>query len=165
VSVLNTLSAVFNIAIAALIATAVFNLSEARAQAEQRVATQIECLAKNIYYESRSENIEGQIGVGHVTMNRVNNSYWPDTICEVVYQKFQFSWTHLVKNQTPGNKKLYAAIYKLSEKLYNGEIGDNTDGSTFYYADYIAKPNWAKQMEKSVQLGVHIFYKWDGTWD
>jgi len=165
VSITNTLSGVLNIAFAALIVALVLNLSSANAHAEQLATQQIECLAKNIYYEARSESIEGQIGVAHVTINRVNHKYWPDSICGVVYQKSQFSWTDLVKNQTPQNKELYEDIYKLSELVYNGKIPDNTDGSTFYYADYITKPYWAKQMEKSVQLGVHIFYKWDGTWD
>ena len=52
------------------------------------------CLALNIYHEARGERVEGQIAVAHVTMNRVNHEKWPSTICEVVYQPKQFSWTH-----------------------------------------------------------------------
>lgn len=48
---------------------------------------QIECLAKNIYYESAGESYEGKLAVAQVTMNRVNSGIFPRDICSVVYQK------------------------------------------------------------------------------
>ena len=60
---------------------------------------QHECLAMNIYHESRGERLEGQIAVAQVTINRMEHTKWPSTICEVVYQPKQFSWTHLIKLQ------------------------------------------------------------------
>ena len=62
---------------------------------------QHECLALNVYHEARGEVIEGQIAVAHVTLNRVNHSYFPETICDVVYQNRQFSWTFTIKDHTP----------------------------------------------------------------
>jgi len=136
----------------------------ATAKQEQHSA-EIGCMAQNIYFEARSESIEGQRAVAHVTMNRVAHSNWPNTVCEVVFEPFQFSWTHLVKNHTPGNKELYSEVYKVAEAVYNNTLEDNTGSATFYYADYIDKPHWAYQMDETVRYGVHIFYKWDGTWD
>lgn len=154
----NIMSNIFNGLIVGLTITGCVAFNEAK-------AAQLECLARNIYFEARSESVEGQRAVAHVTMNRVEHSYWPDTICEVVYQPYQFSWTHLIKDQVPFDKELYDDIYKVAEEVYNGEHEDNTDGSTFYYAEYIAMPKWAKQMEKVGQIDTHIFFKWDGTWD
>lgn len=54
---------------------------------------QIQCLAKNIYYEARGEPESGQYAVAHVTLNRVADTRFPNTICKVVYQKDQFTWT------------------------------------------------------------------------
>ena len=47
---------------------------------------QIVCLAENIYFEARAESMEGKAGVANVTRNRVNDSRWPSTYCEVVQQ-------------------------------------------------------------------------------
>ena len=47
------------------------------------------CLADNIYFEARNEPVEGMYGVAFVTMNRVRDGSYPNTICNVVKQKFQ----------------------------------------------------------------------------
>ena len=47
---------------------------------------QLTCLAKNIYFEARNEPFAGQFAVALVTLNRVNDSAFPNTICKVVYQ-------------------------------------------------------------------------------
>ena len=31
---------------------------------------EVECLAKNIYFEGRGESLQGQIAIAHVTLNR-----------------------------------------------------------------------------------------------
>ena len=54
---------------------------------------EVVCLAENIYHEARGEGIEGMLAVGHVTMNRVESSRFPDTVCGVVRQtKYIKSW-------------------------------------------------------------------------
>jgi spore germination cell wall hydrolase CwlJ-like protein len=50
-------------------------------------------LACNIYWEARTESVEGMMAVVAVTMNRVNSPKFPDTVSEVVWQYKQFSWT------------------------------------------------------------------------
>ena len=58
---------------------------------------QIECMAKNIYYESATEPYEGKLAVAQVTINRTNNRNFPSDFCSVVFQRddkvCQFSWT------------------------------------------------------------------------
>ena len=140
---------------------------------------QIECLAENIYFEARNEPIEGQYAVAFVTMNRVNSTYFPDTICDVVKQKTkvesignqrvvcQFSWwceptpkyisTNNVLTET--NNVKYNEIVKVAVNFYvNYErLEDPTKGSLFYHADYVS-PNW-RNVEKVTQIGRHIFYE------
>lgn len=61
--------------------------------AHAKLPKDVDCLAKNIYYEARGEPVSGQIAVALVTINRVESTRYADTICGVVYQKGQFSWT------------------------------------------------------------------------
>ena len=44
------------------------------------------CVAENIYFEARAESYSGKAAVGNVTRNRVLDSRWPSTYCEVVQQ-------------------------------------------------------------------------------
>jgi spore germination cell wall hydrolase CwlJ-like protein len=55
---------------------------------------EIECLSRNIYHEARGEGHVGMTAIAMVTLNRVKDPRWPKTVCKVVYQPYQFSWTH-----------------------------------------------------------------------
>ena len=54
---------------------------------------EIDCLARNVYWEAAWESFEGRVLVAHITMNRVDDARFPDTICGVVLEPSQFSWT------------------------------------------------------------------------
>jgi Cell Wall Hydrolase len=49
-----------------------------------------DCLARNIYYEAGSEPEEGKAAVGIVTINRVKDSRFGRSICDVVNQRTVF---------------------------------------------------------------------------
>jgi len=127
---------------------------------------QIECLAKNMYFEAKSEPIEGIKAVGFVTMNRVADSDFPKTICEVVYQKngktCQFSWVCLPShNKVIRDRVSYDKIYELARAIAISQFHDNdfdpTRGSLFFHATYV-KPVWSSRMKRKVKIGAHIFY-------
>ena len=44
------------------------------------------CLAENVYHEARNQPLAGQMAVISVTINRVNDDRFPNSICEVVKQ-------------------------------------------------------------------------------
>ena len=46
----------------------------------------ITCLALNIYWEARNQSFIAQVAVAEVTMNRVYDDRFPDTVCGVVKQ-------------------------------------------------------------------------------
>jgi len=54
----------------------------------------IDCLARNIYYEAGSEPEEGKVAVAMVTINRVRDGRFGKTICSVVDQR-----THTVRSR------------------------------------------------------------------
>ena len=70
--------------IVSIIALAVLAPCHAKEVGKQ---SDLECLAKNIYYESASEPEEGKVAVGLVTINRSNSGNFPTTICGVVNQR------------------------------------------------------------------------------
>ena len=123
-------------------------------------ADDMRCLALNIYYEARSESEEGQIAVAHTTLNRVASNKFPDSVCEVIWQPKQFSWTHDGKSDTPKNKRAWDKakdIAKIAMDWYNaGE--DFSAGALYYHADYV-KPYWASYFKRTVTVDKHIFYK------
>ena len=123
---------------------------------------QIDCLAKNIYYESGSESKLGWLAVAMVTINRVNSGLFPSNICDVVYQKtgkiYQFSWVASRKHLTTPEHELYNEILEYAMTFYykHHTMEDVTKGALFFHADYV-NPRWNR--EKTAQIGRHIFYR------
>lgn len=126
----------------------------------------LECLALNIYKEGGYEPVEGRIAIAQVTMNRVAHPQFPNSVCEVVYQKnkvmerviCQFSWycdsTH--RNRAV-NERAYDESYEVAKKvlLENFRLSSLED-ALFYHADYV-NPRW--RYERIEKIGRHIFYK------
>ena len=57
------------------------------AQSTDVNARDLDCLAKNIYYEAASEPEEGKVAVAMVTINRVRDGRFGKSICSVVDQR------------------------------------------------------------------------------
>jgi spore germination cell wall hydrolase CwlJ-like protein len=130
---------------------------------------QVECLAKNIYYESAGETYEGKLAVAQVTLNRVNSGIFPRDICSVVYQKTtdqnlrtvcQFSWTCMVKEMVHGQDRyrweesLLIAKRALTVPVLHDRISETN--ALYYHAVYV-NPGWNKQ-KVVMKIGNHIFY-------
>jgi len=153
----------------------VFDVDEAR------------CLAENIYHEARNQGTAGWLAVAAVTLNRVTDRRFPNTICEVVFQaetteswrtkskdvpdieriyypvrhRCQFSWYCDGKPDDINQLDIYMDIMQFSKILLTSRVMmfDITDGATFYHADYVM-PSWAKSKIKTIEIGDHIFYRW-----
>lgn len=57
----------------------------------------VECLARNIFYESGGEPTEGKIAVGIVTVNRAQDPRFGKSVCEVVKARTVVTKTREVK--------------------------------------------------------------------
>lgn len=124
---------------------------------------EIRCLAVNIFHEARNQTIEGMKAVAWVTVNRTKSDRYPDTICGVVYQKKQFSWT--ITKPVIRNWKVYFEIEALAREFLNElqyQERDPTHGAKFYHANYIKPPKWARVFSRTTQIGDHIFYRREG---
>ena len=123
------------------------------------------CLALNVYYEARSEPMDGQYAVAHVVLNRVANDAFPDDACKVVKQGYhkgkhrcQFSWYCDGKSDNPKDKMSWIVAQVVAYNTLYGHHKDNTHGATHYHATYVS-PWWRKHYNKTVAHGSHIFYK------
>ena len=130
---------------------------------------QIECLARNMYFEAKNEPEEGIKAVGFVTMNRVADQSFPKTICDVVHQRMnkvcQFSWVCLPKkHQVIRDMDAYKRIYEMAKVIAmdHNSIGsyDPSKGSLFFHATYVS-PSWKSKLKRKVRIGGHIFYTKD----
>ena len=126
------------------------------------------CLAKTIYFEARSEPIEGQIAVAQVVFNRVLRKHWKDTICGVVYSggeergKCQFKWYCDGKSDNPKEIEVWTRIIELAWRLLIGvETKDFSNGATFFQAtgsDIYLTVN-CKVIEITAVIGSHVFFR------
>lgn len=127
----------------------------------------LNCLARNIYYEARGEPESGKRAVAKVTLNRVASSRFPDSICKVVYEQRwdkrrkryvgAFAWTEL--DHLPKLKrKQWQLAWKAAEDVYENPQSVDLKGALFYHANRI-KPRWAKEKKRIKKIGHHIFYR------
>jgi spore germination cell wall hydrolase CwlJ-like protein len=120
---------------------------------------QLYCLAQNIYFEARGESIEGQAAVAWVTLNRLMGDDHPNTICRVVWQDRQFSWTHDGKSDTPRDAVSWERAQDIALDMvyiWDPEL-DPTSGSTYFHERSI-RPSWSRSFERVGQIDNHIFY-------
>lgn len=136
---------------------------------------EVECLAKNIYFEARGESTEGQIAVAQVAMNRTKSDMFPNNICDVIYQgpvsnwflveknkivpllhECQFSWWCDGKSDVPRDMWAWGRAMTIASAVLKGEVEDNTQGAMWYHATSV-NPNWNRLAEIAT-IDNHIFY-------
>ena len=73
------------------------------------ISAAVMCLAMNLYHETRGETLAGNIAVGYVTMNRVADKRYPDTVCGVVHQAKYHGWdlVNPIKNRCQFNSQAH----------------------------------------------------------
>jgi len=112
---------------------------------------EVELLSRVIYGEARGEDFLGQVAVGAVVLNRVNDPRFPKTIKGVIYESGAFTAVddrqiHL----TPDDQ-----AYKAAEAALSGL--DPTNGAIFYYNPRTATDKWIKSRTVIKRIGNHTF--------
>lgn len=127
---------------------------------------QLDCLARNIYYEAGGEPFEGKVAVAQVTINRANSGQFPSDICKVVYQKnvvyekvlCQFSWyCENASSVTPKNAKVFQESEIVARQVLLENFRLPSLKHALYFHGAQINPKWDK--ERVGQIGNHIFYK------
>lgn len=116
-----------------------------------------ECLAGAIYFESRSESLEGQHAVADVVINRAESGRFPSTICGVVYQPSQFSFVRggrmpaISRSSTDWHEAVAIARIAINERWDSA-----APNALFFHATRVS-PRW--RLKKVAVVGNHIFYR------
>ena len=117
-----------------------------------------ECLAKAVYFEARSESLDGQLAVAEVVLNRAKSGLYPATICGVVTQPAQFSFIRAGKfpdpDRTTSHWRTAVAIADIAQRELADAVAPNV---LWYHATYVA-PSWGRRLNRVAQIGTHIFY-------
>lgn len=114
------------------------------------------CLALNLYFEARGEGPEGMLAVADVTVARTHDPRWPDSLCGVVFEPGQFSWTADPPPIT--DPASLALAWSLSLDVIEGRAPLLDLGATYYH-EASAEPEWAPSFERLGQIGNHVFYR------
>jgi spore germination cell wall hydrolase CwlJ-like protein len=133
---------------------------------------QLNCLAKNIFYEAGNESLNGQAAVARVVMNRIAHGFGNNP-CAVVYQATyvdkliddeiqkvklcQFSWVCEGKGDPNKNSTRYKQVEQIAyDVLAYDAYTEVVPKSALFFHNLQVDPFWPyKQVAK---IGNHIFY-------
>ncbi len=122
-----------------------------------------------MYYEARGEGAAGQRAIAEVVFHRMRNGNYGHSICAVVYEgaghsgcQFSFACNGELAQSKEAAPWHEAQI--LAARILTGEVAlaDATAGATNFHAVSVT-PDWSGDMERTVQIGNHIFYRFGHT--
>jgi spore germination cell wall hydrolase CwlJ-like protein len=114
-------------------------------------------MAKNIYYEAGSEPYEGKLAVAQVTMNRTRSPQFPHNVCEVVYQKDQFSWVNEKHKKSTDKYSWEECILIARRALTENKLHDRIyNTGAMYFHNTSVHPEW--KFRYVAKIGNHLFY-------
>ncbi len=149
----------------------------------QKRSKAVDCLAKAIYYEARSEKLIGRAAVAQVILNRVESRKYPNSVCAVVFQnahkhnRCQFSFACDGATDQPPNTQVWRNSIQLAAIVLVGTKSDHDMAypspleslapalkrATHYHTTYVA-PSWGKRLRFAGRIGGHIFYISSRAW-
>lgn len=115
-------------------------------------SNEIDLLARLVYAEARGESYQGKVAVAEVVLNRVNNSKFPNSIKDVIYQSGQFS--------PVSNGSINKSADEESKQAALEAINSNTDitgGALFFYNAKTASSRWLDGKQTTTVIGSHTF--------
>ena len=123
------------------------------------------CLSEVLYYEARGEGAGGQKAIAEVVFHRMNRGDYGHSICAVVYEGkghpgCQFSFTCNGQINRPKQMAAWREAEKLAAQILTGQVPlRNATGGALNYHAVSVSPDWADTMDKTTQIGNHVFYR------
>jgi spore germination cell wall hydrolase CwlJ-like protein len=135
-------------------------------QAMQELMREHRCLSDALYYEARGEGKQGEMAIAEVIFHRLRKGTYGRSICSVVYAgaprhgcQFSFACDGISLRRARAYGAWQHAQYLAAQILVGqARMMDITGGATNFHA-ISAAPGWAYEMERTAQIGNHIFYK------
>ena len=123
------------------------------------------CLSEVLYYEARGEGAGGQKAIAEVVFHRMSRGAFGHSICAVVYEGknrpgCQFSFTCNGQINRPKQMAAWRQAEKLAAQILTGQVPlHNATGGALNYHAVSVSPDWADTMDKTTQIGNHVFYR------
>ncbi|WP_338469471.1 cell wall hydrolase [Niallia sp. XMNu-256] len=114
----------------------------------------VDLLARLVRSEANTESCEGKKAVAEVVLNRMENSQFPDSITEVIYEPGQF--------QPVTNGEIHKPTTEESMQAVQAAFSDGHDvtgDSLFFYNPDIATNRWLDTRDTTVVIGDHVLKK------
>jgi len=148
-------------------------------------------MSRNIYFEANNQSKAGQIAVARVVMNRVQDTRFPNTVCEVITEgptreswktkkdpdlkdedrifypvkhRCQFSWYCDGKADDIISKENNHAWRVAQDIAFNVMVFNKYNGlveGATHYHADYVDPDWNKTITLVTKIDDHIFYRWD----
>lgn len=133
----------------------------------------LKCLQDNAWFEARQESqnsFEEMQLVSEVGVNRAQHDNYHSDICDVIYQRHQFSWTsdkfHKDRLKKALKKpqealKYYQARYVAYKVLTQPKASKELPDDVLFYCTHRVNPKWSqgKKPVKLKFLSFHRFFK------
>ena len=121
------------------------------------LSREMNCLAGAIYFEAKSESLEGQLAVGRVIVARAKSGRFPASYCGVVFQRSQFSFIR--GNAMPAINKSsqdWRDAVAVAHIADTGAWQSPVEGAISFHAASVS-PGW--RLKRVARVGNHIFYR------
>ena len=126
-----------------------------KAASSANSTSDVQLIARAINGEARGEPYEGQVAVGAVILNRVNDPNFPNTIAGVIYEPGAFTAVSDGQINVPIDEN--STVVKAARDALNG--WDPTGGATYYYNPDTATNKWIWSRTTIKVIGKHKFCK------
>lgn len=117
-------------------------------------ASNRDCMARAMFFESNRSSREGLVAVGTVVMNRVNSGEYPKTICGVVGQKNQFAPGVMTRKM---DSKALPDVMAAADAVLAGERHPMVQNAKFFHTAGLNFPY--PNMHYVLKAGGNAFYE------
>lgn len=115
------------------------------------------CLAQVIYYEAHREPLAGMQAVAATVFNRMSSEthQYPTSVCGVVYQPYQYSWT---LDTAKWMRRPPTYYISLAEAFLSEQHTIRADFPVTHFHRLDVRPRWARTLDYWGAVGHHKFY-------
>lgn len=126
-------------------------------QVPDSLDAEVHCLAGAVYFEAKSEPLDGQLAVARVVINRRDSGRFASSLCGVVYQPSQFSFVR-GRSMPPINtaSRDWQEAVAVAQIALDDAWDSPAEDALYFHARRVS-PGWAKP--RLVAIGNHVFYK------
>lgn len=131
---------------------------------DSRRDAEVDCLARNIYWEAGGEPEIGKIAVAAVTLNRVNDGRFPKNVCGVVEQgsrgsgRCQFTWACDGRRHVAPRGSRWQEALAIAHQVLHLGYDDPTNGALFFHG-ISERTRWTHIRSMVAEIGNHMFYR------